>query len=188
MSVIAELKGLYDKYYSDNPELCRIVRIHSEQVAKKALTIVKNKKLPIDFIDIYYAAMLHDIGVVKCKAPDIHAFGHLPYLQHGLEGKKMLVDNGFTKYANICASHTGAGISAEDIRKNHLPLPENDYLPDSILEKLICYADKFYSKSHDLTKEKKLSEVFALMKKFGPGSYQRFLDLHALFGDDLTSF
>lgn len=182
MSIVSDINWLYKKYYSDNPELRRIIRIHSEQVAKKALLICKEKKLKLDPKDVFCAAMLHDIGVVKCNAPDIHSFGTLPYLQHGIEGKKILEENGLYKYAEVCSRHTGSGITSEEIQQKNLPLPLMNFLPQTLLEKLICYADKFYSKSHDLKKEKSLDEVKEQMKKFGEDSYNRFMELHSLFG------
>lgn len=181
MSKVADINWLFYHYYGDNPALRRIVTIHSEQVAKKALNIAREKKLPLDPKDIYIAALLHDIGVVKCKAEDIHAFGNHPYLQHGIEGRKILEKHGLHKYANICVTHTGAGITAKEIKKNNLPLPEKDMLPTTLLEKLICYADKFYSKSHDLTKEKTIEEVISQMKKYGADSLDRFMALHSIF-------
>ena len=182
MSLVTDINWLYKKYYSDNPALRRIIRIHSEQVAKKALSIWKKKKLPLDPIDVYCAAMLHDIGVVKCYAPGIHAFGTLPYLQHGIEGKKLLMECGLSKYANVCSNHTGAGITAMEIKKNNLPLPEVDLLPNTMLEKLICYSDKFFSKSKDLAYEKSPNEIIYELEKFGKDSVKRFLELHSLFG------
>lgn len=181
MSLICDINWLYNKYYLDNPELKRIVWVHSLNVAKKALKINKEKSLGLDPQEIYIAAMLHDIGVVNCNAPGIHAFGELPYLQHGLEGHKILMSNGLQKYARICSCHTGAGISAQDVIEKNLPLPPQDFLPSSLLEKLITYSDKFFSKSQDLSEEKSLEQVQAQMQKFGPGSYSRFMALHRLF-------
>lgn len=188
MSVVSDINWIFHKYYSDNPALCRIVRIHSEQVAKKALSIAAKKNLPLDNKDIYCAAMLHDIGVINCHAPDIYAFGSLPYLRHGIEGKKILEENGLTQYGGVCANHTGAGITAKEIRTNNLPLPEIDLIPKSLLEKLICYADKFFSKSHDLTKEKTIDEIIVQMKKFGDDSLNRFIEMHSLFDSPIPSF
>ena len=180
------IDNLFNKYYHDNPELLRIVYVHSQMVADKALKILQTQKLPLNPEDVYAAAMLHDIGVVKCKANDIHAFGNLPYLQHGIEGEKILKENGLDKFASVCLTHTGAGISAKDIRENKLPLPEIDLIPKSLLEKLICYADKFYSKSGDLKKEKNLNDVIEQMKKFGPESLQRFLEMNSLFNSNFA--
>lgn len=180
-SKIKDLNFLFFKYYHDNPELRRIVMNHSELVAKKALHIAKEKKLRLDPKDIYCAAMLHDIGVVKCKAPGIHAHGELPYIQHGIVGKKMLEENGLKKYASVCEVHTGAGLTADEIKSKHLELPVKNYLPHSMLEKLICYADKFYSKSHDLDKEKSIESIIKQMKNYGEDSLARFMELHNLF-------
>lgn len=181
MKGFCDINWLYYHHYHDNPELRRIVTIHSEQVAKKALEICRRKNLPLNHHDVYLAAMLHDIGVVKCNAPSIHARGSLPYICHGVEGKKILEKAGLYKYAKVCERHTGAGLSVEDIQNRRLPLPPHDMIPHSLLEKLICYSDKFFSKSKDLKKEKSLEEVIEQMKKFGDSSYQRFLELHEIF-------
>ena len=184
MPGIKDINWVYYKYYADNPELKRIVMVHSDQVAKKALEICKKKKLELNIQDVYCAAMLHDIGVVKCNAAGIYAHGKAPYIQHGLEGKKILDANGLSQYSNICTNHTGAGITKEEIKNNNLPLPLADMTPKTLLEKLICYSDKFFSKSHDLLKEKPLEEVKNQMKKFGEETYSRFMSLHSLFSYD----
>ena len=181
MRGINDINWLFKKYYGDNPLLKEIVTIHSENVAKKALRICQDKNLDLDPKDVYCAAMLHDIGVVKCKAPSIHARGELPYIQHGIEGKKILEENGLDAYARVCETHTGSGLSANDIIANNLPLPEKDMLPETLLEKLICYADKFYSKGNDLNHEKTIDEIINQMQKFGDETLQRFMALHKLF-------
>lgn len=183
MAGIIDINWLYFKYYSEYPELRHIVISHSEAVAKKALEINRRKHLGLSPHDVYLAAMLHDIGVVKCNAPEIHAFGNHPYLQHGIEGKMILEKNGLEKYAKICSTHTGAGITAAEIKEKNLPLPERDLLPHTLLEKLICYADKFFSKSNKANEEKSIEEVESQMKKYGPASYQRFIQLKHLFED-----
>ena len=177
-----DINWLFNKYYGNNPELKRIVMTHSEMVAQKALRIAEEKNLDLDYRDIYCSAMLHDIGVVKCNAPDIFARGDLPYILHGIEGEKILNSHGLFTYAGVCSHHTVAGISKEEIIENNMPLPEKDFIPNTLLEELICYADKFYSKSHDLKKEKSLTEVINNISKFGEESLKRFNALHAKFG------
>ena len=55
-------------------------------------------------------------------------------------------------------------------------------LPESIEEKIICYADKFYSKNPDnLTRQKSIDEVLKDMERHGEEPLRRFLDLHKLF-------
>lgn len=181
MDINKQIRQLYRELYKDNPELLRIVFIHSRQVARKALDIAKQKNLPLEKEDICRAAMLHDIGVINCDAKDIYAFGHLPYLCHGIEGKKLLEENGLSQYASICERHTGAGLSAKEIRQKNLPLPKRDMIPQTLLEKLICYADKFFSKSKDLKREKTIDEIIHQMKKFGEDSYNKFMNLYNLF-------
>lgn len=179
-----DINWLYTKYYGDNPRLLDNVYTHSRMVAKKALDIAERKSLNIDRAEIFCAAMLHDIGVVKCNAPDIYAFGSLPYLHHGIEGRKILEEHGLYKLAKVCERHTGSGISAHEIQERNLPLPVKDMLPVSNLEKLICYADKFYSKSGDLLREKSIPEIESQMERFGKGSLKRFKELHHLFNTD----
>ena len=83
-------------------------------------------------------------------------------------------------YARVCERHTGAGLTKEDIISQDLPLPHMDLLPETLEEKLVCYADKFYSKTH-LTDEKPFEKVLASMHRFGADSEKRFLNLHDLF-------
>ena len=52
--------------------------------------------------------------------------------------------------------------------------------PETPEEKLICLADKFYSKSGNM-QEKSLERIQKSMQKFGPAPYQRFQELCKLF-------
>ena len=181
MSNVIDINFLYGLYYKDNPELLRIILIHSELVAKKALSIIDKSSLQIDREFVYCGSLLHDIGVIRCYAPDIHAFGKKPYICHGVEGKKILLRHRLFSLARVCECHTGAGITASQIKENKLPLPPHDMLPISLEEKLICYADKFFSKGKDITREKNIDEIYNQMKKFGPESLARFNNLHDIF-------
>lgn len=49
-----------------------------------------------------------------------------------------------------------------------------------MLEKLVCYADKFYSKSGSM-EQKSLERVEASIARFGDDNLARFRALHALF-------
>ena len=70
----------------------------------------------------------------------------------------------------------------EDILAQDLPLPLADYCPETLLEKLVCYADKFYSKSGTMEK-KPLSRVRSSIARHGGDSLERFNRLYALFGE-----
>ncbi len=82
----------------------------------------------------------------------------------------------------MCERHTGSGLTVEDIERQKLPLPHRDMLPISLEEKLVCYADKFFSKSGDIEREKSLEKVIESMRRHGEDTLNRFLELHALFG------
>ena len=55
---------------------------------------------------------------------------------------------GFPRHARVCERHTGTGLTRLQIEREKLPLPLADYVPETLEEQLVCYADKFYSKSH----------------------------------------
>lgn len=173
---------IFSRFYSGNPKLLATVSEHSEAVARKALLCADANRIDIDREFVYEAAMLHDIGVIKCDAPSIHCHGHLPYICHGIEGRAMLDSIGLHDHALVCERHTGSGLSVADIISQNLPLPHRDMLPVTLEEKLICYADKFFSKSGNLSQEKPIEKVIAQMEAHGAGSLSRFLALHSLFG------
>ncbi len=80
--------------------------------------------------------------------------------------------------------HTGAGITAEEIEAQGLPLPKGDYMPETLMERLVCYADKFYSKSGKMER-KPLEKVIRSMERISAGSLARFMKLHEEFGPGL---
>ena len=128
------------------------------------------------------AALLHDIGIIRCYAPDIRCEGELPYICHGVEGRRMLEAEGLPRHALVCERHTGAGLTVDDIISQRLPLPLRDMTPQTLEERLICYADKFYSKSGDIRREKTLDKVIKSMERHGPDTLARFMALHKEFG------
>ncbi|MBD5358278.1 MAG: HDIG domain-containing protein [Bacteroides sp.] len=179
---MVDIDEIFDRFYSDNPQLLATVLTHSQCVAEKALECASRRKIDIDKEFVRSAAMLHDIGVIKCNAPSIFCYGDKPYICHGIEGRAMLDSLGLHRHALVCERHTGSGLSCNDIIRQNLPLPHRDMLPISIEEKLICYADKFFSKSGNLTKEKSLEKVTEQMRSFGEDSIKRFMEIHILFG------
>lgn len=182
---------IIDRYYDrENGALRSILLTHSRMVAEKALSILdRHPELQLDTTFVYDAAMLHDIGIFMCDAPGIHCHGTEHYLRHGIIGADILrrhaAEWGATPeemepYARVCERHTGAGLTAEDIMQQHMPLPAVDLLPETMAEKLVCYADKYYSKTRP-TEEKTFEKVLRSMQHFGSDSEQRFLKLHELF-------
>ena len=180
---------LIDKYYSDSPELRNVLVTHSRQVADRALAIVDahpewREKGLVDRQFIEEAAMLHDIGIIFCYAPKIYCNGTHKYIEHGYLGAELLRKEGFPKHALVAERHTGTGITAEQIDREELPIPERDYCPQSLEEKIICYADKFYSKSH-LGEEVSLDKIKYNIWKYGHEAVVRWNELVALCGENL---
>lgn len=179
---------LVNHLYAANPIGLNILITHSKAVANFALGINSNKKIGLPPSQIEYAAMVHDIGICKTDAPIISCFGPQPYIRHGVLGADILREFKAPEWAaRVCERHTGAGIYPSDINNQNLPLPIDRVLfPKTILEKLICYADKFFSKnpiSKNITPgvPKDLKTVLNNMSKHGHESLQRFMALHKLF-------
>ncbi len=174
-------------FYPENTPLRRLLLSHSEQVREKALEILRSSGRNLDAEQIATGAMLHDIGIGKCHAPSILCEGSADYIAHGIIGSEMLREYGRTHgldlepFARICERHTGSGLTAMEIRRQNLPIPERDYLPETPEEKLICLADKFFSKSGD-RKEKTLEHIRRSMEKFGADSLRRFDEMCLEFG------
>lgn len=176
---------IIDKYYPAGTKCRGIFIQHSRQVADKALTIAQESKLDIPLETVEAAAMLHDIGIFLTNAPDIDCHGSEHYICHGILGAELLRKEGFDEeIARVAERHTGAGLTIDDIDRQQLPLPSKDYLPETMLEKLICYADKFFSKSGAM-QEKTLDKVRASMAKHSLESLSRFDKLHQLFNTNL---
>ena len=179
-------------FYPQDTPLRRLLLHHSTQVRDKALAILASPSCPPHDLDpqlVSAGAMLHDVGILQCHAPSILCEGSRPYIAHGIIGAEMLRDYGRTfgldmePFARICERHTGMGITAREVREQQLPIPERDYLPETLEEKLICLADKFFSKSGDM-QEKPVSAVRRSLEKFGPDTVARFDALCRLFGLD----
>lgn len=145
---MVDIDKIIRKYYADNTKLYTLLMQHSKAVADKAMEVVVQKNLQnIDKDFLYEAAMLHDIGVFLCHAPDIYCYGTHQYLEHGYLGAELLRKEGLGKLALVCERHIGVGLSKETIIKNMLPLPHKDMIPISLEEEVIAYADLFFSKS-----------------------------------------
>lgn len=179
--------GIIERFYEKNTPLYNLLIKHSTQVAKLAqrlaLRLLEEKHQPVDVEFVSEAAMLHDIGIIATNAPGIYCNGNEPYIRHGIIGRAMLDEMGLYRHALVCERHTGAGLSITDIEKQNLPLPHRDLLPLSLEEKIVCYADKFFSKSHPDDQARTLSVARSKLLKFGDDTIARFDMMATLFGE-----
>ena len=100
--------------------------------------------------------------------------------RHGIIGAELLRNEGYPKHALVCERHTGTGLTVDDIISQNLPLPHRDMRPISLEEKLVCFADKFYSKSTP-DQEKPFDKVRKSVAKYGDASLHRFDEMATLF-------
>lgn len=169
--IILKPADLIRKHYQGHPLAHRVLLEHSRLVTRKALEIARNLRdtgTDVDLDFVAEAAMLHDIGMLFTHAPDLGCRGKLPYLAHGIRGHELLLVEGLPKHARVCERHTGVGLTAREIIEQGLPLPARDMLPESQEEKLICYADLFFSKTRGSRhQEKSPAEVHATLIRYG---------------------
>jgi uncharacterized protein len=175
---------IIEKYYDPASPAYEILVKHSELVTQKALALAENVAyLKPNFRFIKEAAMLHDIGIFTTDAPEIGCFGQHPYICHGYLGRELLEKEGYPKHALVCERHVGLGITREDIARQNLPVPDRDMAPVSLEEKLICFADKFYSKKPSkLLQEKPLNKLRKKIAKYGEEKIALFDEWVAFFG------
>ena len=154
--------SIINKYYPNDDELRQLLLKHSRQVADRCMQIVrKHKELSVDVQFLEEAAMLHDIGIFKCDAPSIYCMGTEPYIKHGPIGGELLRMEGFPRHARVAERHTGTGLPG--------------YEPETLEEQIICYADKFYSKSSP-DRVRTVAEAAQSLEKFGAAGVRKFLD------------
>jgi len=117
------LRILHEASCPDN-----VVR-HCIAVAAYAVSLaerIRGRGHPVDVSFVESAALLHDIGR-----------GRTHGITHGIEGAKMLA--AYPTHARVCERHIGAGLTKEEARE--LELPERDFLPETLEEKIIAHAD-----------------------------------------------
>lgn len=126
--------------------------------------------------------LLHDIGVYRLYDPA----GRIEpgnYVRHGVLGHQLLREAGFDEeLARFCSRHVGVGLLREDVLEQGLPIPAQDYLPESGEEELVMYADKFHSKTAPpvfLTARSYAAHV----QRYGLDKVTRFDRLRARFGE-----
>jgi uncharacterized protein len=85
----------------------------------------------------------------------------------------LLQQEGFLRHALVCERHTGAGMSLQSILEQNLPVPHREMVPVSLEEQVICFADKFFSKTR-LDSEKTIEKALKSISKYGEDGVIRF--------------
>lgn len=141
---------------------------HCRVVSKTALDIAESileSGTIIDLELVRLGGLLHDVG--RSITSDIN---------HGVEGARLLREEGFPEnLAKIAERHVGAGIPRKEAKI--LGLPAKDFLPQTLEEKIVCYADKLVS-GKKVTDIEYVIDNFSI--KLGPDhpSIERIKKLH----------
>ncbi len=126
------------------------IRRHSLKVSEKALELaekITDGNINLKLVEI--GALLHDVGRSKT-----HGFNH------AIIGGKILRERGYPKeLARICETHILGGLDKEDA--NNLGLPQKDYIPQTLEEKIICLADKLINGTKEVTIEERFQKWFS---------------------------
>ncbi|MHA2243788.1 MAG: HD domain-containing protein [Candidatus Hodarchaeales archaeon] len=126
---------------------------HSILTTQTALKVAKRIKKDNSIINcdlILAGALLHDIG--RCKSH---------HIDHGIIGAKLLQEEGLPEeIVKIAKNHLFAGITKHEAVE--LGLPFQNYLPVTLEEKIITYADNISKKETLLT----LDEVIDRYSKY----------------------
>ena len=182
MQVDAE--AIIHEHYRPGSRLAELLLSHSRWVRDKALAVAARvAHLNPDVTFIAQAALLHDIGIYWTRAPRIHCHGIHPYICHGIIGRHILVPYGLEDHGRVCERHVGVGITPAQIIARRLPLPVRDMQPVTLEEIIICYADKFYSKTAG-GQAHTLAVILAELARFGQEQVGRFEQWHRQFNPE----
>lgn len=149
---VEEAMAIHAKYGSA-PHIIR----HCQAVAMAAKIIadeLERQGHTVNKDSVIASALLHDVGRSKTQT-----------VRHGVEGAEIVEREGTSReVVEIVRKHVGAGISEEEAKR--LGLPDFDYVPRTLEERIVCFADKmvdadkvrpfgeeisrFTAKSHDV--------------------------------------
>lgn len=176
-----EIRALHSKH-APTREAFELVHTHCSIVCAIA------ERLMVPGVDaglVRAGCLLHDLGVYRLYSGG--ELDHASYIRHGVLGHELLADEGYPEeLCRFCSCHVGVGLTSEDVRRRRLPIPVADYLPETVEERLVMYADKFHTKSSPPT-FLTADSYAARAGRFGADKIAAFTALRAEFGEpDVT--
>lgn len=186
-----QMFSLHQKYTSGNypDKWLELTFTHTEIILKIALQFTKKLKqqgITVNTDLLTKGIYLHDIGIYSCYDEDVNPDKNLPaYIMHGFIGHQILKKEGFPE--NVCrfaSTHTGTGLTKEDIEKEKLNIEIKDYIPVTLEEEILCFADKFHTKYPSFNT---FEEQVKRLEKFGSDRRVKMETFKKKFGlPDLT--
>lgn len=139
---------------------------HCKAVCNLSVKIAKKAGADERIVEV--GALLHDIG--RCKTHGI---------LHALKGAKIVEKQGFPeKIVLIVQNHIGAGLDKTEAKK--LGLPNKEFMPKSLEEKIVCHADNLID---DCTRQPVEAEVEQALQKGLKNYAIRLIELHKELSD-----
>ena len=103
--------------------------------------------IDVDLRLVEVGAILHDIGRTRTHG-----------VEHGVVGARMVEEMELPEeVTRIVERHVGAGINYEEAVK--IGLPPRDYTPQTLEEKIVCYADKLIEGNKRVSLKKTLHKL-----------------------------
>lgn len=150
---------------------CKVVAGFAKEIAVKISENSIKKGIPsnIDIESVFLGGLLHDIGRSKTHG-----------IEHAIEGAAIASENDVDeKLVRIIERHIGAGIPINEAPG--LGLPEKDYLPVTLEEKVVAHADNLVFGNRIGTMEELIANI--KRKNFDETTISRFIKLN----DEITS-
>jgi len=117
-----------------------------ERLALKIAKVCKEEGLNVDPSLVRIGALLHDVGRSKTHG-----------VNHVIEGVRIAQSLGLPdSLVSIIGCHAGGGISIEEAKK--LGWPPGRYVPQTLEEKIVTYADKLVEGSRRVKIEKTMEK------------------------------
>lgn len=151
---------------------------HSIVVSNLAVAMAEaceREGIPVDVKLVEIGSLLHDSG--RSVTHDV---------RHGVIGGALTRANGFDeRIVRIIENHVGAGIPAKEAEA--VGLPKRDFMPETIEEKIVAYADKLMKGNKRIGVDEVLEEFSKTLGANHP-ALNRFRNLHremsSLIGGD----
>jgi uncharacterized protein len=136
------------------------------RVAIRIANAFKAKGFRVDIKLIEAGALLHDLGR-----------GQTHGIEHGVVGGQIARRLGMPmEITQIIERHVGAGLTQDEARRNNLP--RGNYVPETLEEKIVCYADKLIEGSHEVGIESTIENFSEELGADHP-AIKRLMDLHS---------
>ncbi len=152
MNVPEDVLRVWNKY--GLPENVRRHCIKVAEIAKRIAERIRNR-IDVDVDAVVKGALLHDLG---------RAITHAPF-EHFIISGELLRKEGFDeKIARIAEKHFSAGVDEKDAKRLKLRVIKN-FMPETLEEKIVCYADKVTRGDKEITFEEFLKRLDELEKE-----------------------